>query len=364
MLKSFPLVAILGCLAIISANGQLQNFTGVGFIACLKTEYEAAPCIDETTDFCLVSDSNCESQEIVSDEAEYVGWTLPCNCTTLNSCPASCLFQAVNNTGPTNGTSFRGPGYLSCPLTVSGEIESCVADIDPTCATVSACNLSAVGETAFDAETFYVNLECECIIANGCPSECEVIDEVPEPSVNVTAGRVDFNGSGLVTCPFEDYLQVPCEPIAPSNLSLCGGCDTVLTEDDVSYQPGDVDIVIPIPCKCMYMTDCPDTCTFSATEEGPMVTPAPSSAPTPLAIPIAAPTGSIIAPVPTIAEDDSNETVPVMASVPTPVVGGSPIQPPSPIASTSFATSPMYDRIGNIFTMQLVVVGTFILHAI
>ena len=251
------------------------------------------------------------------------------------------------------GLSFTGPGYIACPI---AEYQSnvCEFDFDDNCTTAQfqVCNATTPQEATTDAsfQTAYFPLHCECVIATGCSDSCEFFDD-DLPTLPPVTGFVNFTGIGDVTCPVADLLitQVPCEPTVEDTAS-CGTCDTTIVDDTFGYTVGDETVTYPLPCECFVLINCPNTCTFEATD-GPVDVPV--AAPTSVEAPVAAPT-SVEAPVDTSnvaspSKDDApaapttdKEPVAAPASVPTRPVSSpsAPVRSPNAAPSTSSSVVP------------------------
>jgi hypothetical protein len=335
-------------LCFVSTVSSQQNFTGPGLVACLTSDYEAAPCLPVTSDFCLTlsGDDSCTSQNLTG-QAEATIFSLPCDCASATNCPITCKFQPAppNTTYPpgSNIADFRGPGYLSCPFADFNETQCSGATIDPTCSDLPSCDFNSNETTTADFENdlVYIPLICACYIVQGCPSSCERLVELPTLPP-ITSGRMDFAGVGTVTCPLGDIQQAQCLPtVDNNNTAQCGTCDpTIITTNDYIIDETNETVTFPLICECVVLLDCPDTCTFAAglTKN---YTAAPVAVPT--ATPVAVPTGTSTeqpiatpsATVPTGSEQPA--TVPVSApSAPAPVPVSSPVAKTpvrSPVAS-------------------------------
>ena len=247
-------------------------------------------------------------------------------------------------------TDFQGPGYLTCPV-ADYDLQACATiDLDPSLCTSEAllsCNFTQVVPTFDDSlTTIILSLVCECVVAQGCPGSCSfTTGDVPVTSpLPTTSDKSNFTGVGLVICPYEEYFSTAasCRPsVLDNNLTFCGSCDPTILDQTFGYQEGDVSITFPLPCECLVMTNCPDTCNFTDV----MITIAPTPAVTdeaPVFVPIST-TDTPLAATPSISPPTvSPPTVDVAPSpvirMPTPL---SPIKVPTD--STNTPVSSVYD---------------------
>ena len=200
-----------------------------------------------------------------------------------------------NSTNSTSGLSFRGPGYLACDI-VEYEAMPCSNTLDYVNCTadqiMQECNTSAlVGTTDISFTTFYLPLQCDCVVAVGCPTSCEQFSG-DVPTLPPSGSNSNFAGVGSVTCPLSYLCSLDEDACYPTVIdsSTCGTCDfeAALTFDDdfFGYMDGDTNVTIPLPCECIVLLGCPDTCTFVATGA------APTTEETPVAAPVRSPMAS------------------------------------------------------------------------
>ena len=259
-----------------------------------------------------------------------------------------------NSTNSTGGLSFRGTGYIACdvadfrpkPCNFTLDLVNCTED-----QIMQECNASLLGVVTanIDFTTAYVPLVCDCLVWENCPASCEQFSgDVPTlPPVALTA---NFSGVGTVICPIISFVEVEddseaCYPTVIDN-STCGTCDfeaALAFDDDLfGFMDGDTTITIPLTCECIKMFNCPDTCTFNATDAAPTTdeteTPAAAPAGTPAApagTPAAAPAGTPAAP--------TTEETPAAAPVRSPTApAAAPVRSPTaaaPSTSAAFATT-------------------------
>jgi hypothetical protein len=247
-----------------------------------------------------------------------------------------------NSTNSTNSIivpDFKGPGYLSCPIADFNSTD-CEFDIDPTCSNILACNFTAQTEQLDETYTIlHIPLNCDCVVAYGCPYCTFNTGDIPTLPP-VTSGRVNFTGIGSVTCPIADIYRAPCEPeILGNNAASCGTCDGLFTDDDIGYTEGDKFITFPLPCECLVMYNCPDTCAFNGqvtngTAPTPIVIAAPEASPTVTpAATVLTPTtegGNVTAPISTPTTEGGNVTAPIS----TPTTEGGNVTVPIPTPTT------------------------------
>ena len=183
-------------------------------------------------------------------------------------------------TGNSTGLSFTGPGYLACPI-AEYQFNQCAFSLDTNCtsAQLQVCNATALQKPTTDAsfQIAYFPLACECVLADSCSESCTYFND-DLPTLPPITGFLNFSGIGDVTCPVADLFNtpVPCEPIIDDATTTCGTCDTTILDNTFGYLPGEESVTYPLPCKCMILINCPNTCTFVATD-GPVNAPGTSS---------------------------------------------------------------------------------------
>lgn len=214
---------------------------------------------------------------------------------------ASCAIISVS----VSGQDFVGPGYLDCSILDFELVFACV-DFDQNCTTAQfqVCNSTAILNATTDADfqTVYFPLQCDCVIASGCPDSCEFFTG-DLPTLPPITGFVNYTGVGNVTCPIADIYRSVTEDsdCTPTILDLeqCGTCTTNGTFDDPNFglELGDADVTYPLVCECISVINCPNTCTFVATDGDKGNVTAPISAP--IRSPVAAPSSTSFATVTT-----------------------------------------------------------------
>jgi hypothetical protein len=181
----------------------------------------------------------------------------------------SCVILSVS------GQGYTGPGYLACPFvdffTTADSVFDCV-NVNCTSAQLEACNFNGTVDETTDAsfQTYYIALPCECVSANGCPESCDFFTG-DLPTLPPVTGFTNYSGVGNVTCSFADYFNPngeersieSCLPII-IDPTLCGTC--TFDGNEIDYQPGDTTVTFTLPCECHTMLNCPNTCTFVATD--------------------------------------------------------------------------------------------------
>ena len=269
-----------------------------------------------------------------------------------------CSTMTVHGQNST-GLSFRGPGYLACDLAEYSYEAQCNITVDLVNCTatqiVDECNATGtVNDMGGFNEAFtiiYIPLVCDCALALDCPPSCEQFSgDIPTlPPLALTA---NFSGVGTVACPPADFARATdegnCYPLVVDN-STCGTCDAEeiiesLTDD---FMYGDETFTIKLPCKCIEALNCPDTCTFTATDGAPTTEETPAAAPA--GTPAAPTTEQTAAPAAPTTEETpaaapvSNATAPAAAPVRSPTApAAAPVRSPTaaaPSTSAAFATT-------------------------
>ena len=270
-----------------------------------------------------------------------------------------CSTMTVHGQNST-GLSFRGPGYLACDLleyeamqcNITADFENCtVAQIVDECNATGTVN--DMGTFNEDFTIAYIPLVCDCIIALDCPPSCEQFSG-DVPTLPPLAFTANFSGVGTVTCPALDYARASiegedfCYPLVVDN-STCGTCDAegIIESLDDDFMIGDETFTIPLPCKCIEALNCPDTCTFTATDGAPTTEETPAAAPA--GTPAAPTTEQTAAPAAPTTEETpaaapvSNATAPAAAPVRSPTApAAAPVRSPTaaaPSTSAAFATT-------------------------
>jgi hypothetical protein len=238
-------------------------------------------------------------------------------------------------------TDFQGPGYLTCPA-ADYDLQACsTIGLDPTVCTAEAllsCNFTQVVPSFDDSlTTIIIPLICDCVVALGCPGSCSFsFGDIPTVTPPMVSDASNFTGVGLVICPYVDYFgtTATCRPsVLDNNLTLCGSCDPTILDQSFGYTDGDETITFPLPCECLVMTNCPDTCNFTAVA----ITIAPTPAATdesPISLPINGTDAPLVTPTP--------DAAPSPALLPSP---SSPIKAPS-TNTMNAPTSSAYNKRG------------------
>ena len=285
---------------------------------------------------------------------------------------------------------ITGPGYLACPfldvLNNTAVFGTCIYEnINCTLAQQDVCESGELlnETTSADVLTLYIPLQCDCYVTDGCLDSCEFITVDEVPILPTVTGFVNYTGVGNVTCPIANVFfleEEVCDPIILDPTS-CGTCNvTALSageDPNGGYVMGDTTLTTPLFCECQVMLNCPNTCTFvasdSPTVETPIAVPvvAPVAAPSTVEAPVvsaptaeetvpsvSAPTsleGNVTAPVSAPSSEEGNVTAPVKA--PTKPVSGpsAPVRSPgaAPSKPTSFATVTTSHKVCAVVTVVL-----------
>lgn len=300
--------------------------------------------------------------------------------------PLTALFAFLGIAIVTTATQdFVGPGSVSCP-TADYAASPCVPTFlngNPlTCIGEGlTCRLSLPNVTI---DRVLIPIPCGCLVANDCPDSCTLLTNgvLIDPSnftddafTNITDDRfatdddsattdddrnststgTQYVGRGVVTCPFDDYFLLPCLPDY-SNLEDCVDSEEELCNDISDAPEADVNFVdfyIFLPCRCVTVENCPETCTFAAISDNTttttasptgtvspapeaVFTPSPSSAlnetePPETASPSSAPNETSLSPAPV-----AQATMAPLAAVPATPEPSSSI----PTATTTMTTPP------------------------
>ena len=171
---------------------------------------------------------------------------------------------------------FTGPGYLNCSYAEWFETDGCASfDLDvlscPDALSCFANGTDQLGDQLLptldaSASLIYIRLTC-CLTASDCPPSCTFLEGTP-PEPDPVSATQNFTGVGVVTCPYVDFFSLQrtgqCLPmVRDSDFSACGSCD-IGDLGSNNFTAGDPTIAIPLPCDCLILENCPDTCTFEA----------------------------------------------------------------------------------------------------
>lgn len=262
---------------------------------------------------------------------------------------------------------FQGPGFFTCSAE-EYDLQPCsTIDIDRNvCSTeaLESCNFTTV-VPAFDDSltTIIIPLVCECVVALECPEFCSFTMGEAPTSPPIVSATSSFFGPGYVTCLYVDYFNAAdtCSPsVLDNNLTLCGTCDPTILDQTFGYMTGDTSISIPLPCECLVMTNCPDTCTFTAASITAAPTPAVTNDDTPdisfptidmSDTPMAGPTTTDVAPSPLQQPTEAPVTVNTAPS---------PIKLPTNTSNTP-TTSSAYDSNGQYSQLRIITLMMFII---
>lgn len=291
-----------------------ETFEGAGRLTCPLPDYFLSPCVPSGDESCEGTGFECVARALGTLNVTETSVTIevPCDCVSLQECSSDCSFEPMPETAlrlnATGSGSLLCPAldYLFSPCSFEATADDC--DCEPS---------DFLDDTLVD---FVVSLPCDCAVAVGCPRSCEFTTEV----LTRNSGVADYSGPGKVTCPIDDYEQSPCS-VNFFNIFNC--FDAPDAEDCLSgvLDPQNIgnitegdQITLSLPCSCMALFGCPETCTFS--ESKLEVAPAPPTGSSDMTLAPAIATSTTPAPAMATSTTPAPATTPTTLSSPAPVV--------------------------------------------